>query len=334
MKRAVVLVVIVLISFMFFQEFTEAEPIEKIDLVMNYMPSVDFTPFYVAQKMGFYEKNGLDVKLDYVRGSNEVIKIISQRDRGIGIAMLMAVFISSAKDIPVTAVATIYQHNPICIFTYADKGIVKAGDFNGKSIAVGPVEVVKQQVEMALELSGADVKNISFVKSSFNSRLRFFLERKTDAAICFIHDLPIFSRMFPDEFKLEKIRYFMLKDLGLDIPSNSLVVNKSFAMKYPVLVKGFTKTTIEALDFTRRNPEKAVQVLEDIDMGMDMDLKLAVLKKLLPLTVSEETEVNGLGYISPNGWKRILGFVERYKIIDDNIIKNLDSTGYTNQFLK
>jgi len=69
--------------------------LEKTTFHLNYLPSVDFTPFYVAKEMGYYREAGLEVDLSYNKGSNTVIKIISQKDKGIGLAQAMAIFISS-----------------------------------------------------------------------------------------------------------------------------------------------------------------------------------------------------------------------------------------------
>src|SRR4051794_30632287 len=74
---------------------------------LGYIPSVQFAPFYLADKSGYYASAGLDVRFDN-RTDTDVITLLATGAIDIGIADGTSVVTAASQHIPVQYATTIF----------------------------------------------------------------------------------------------------------------------------------------------------------------------------------------------------------------------------------
>src|SRR3546814_9528213 len=54
------------------------------NLLLNWVPTADHSPYYYAKAQGWYEKEGLDVSIEAGRGSGVAVQRIRSEERRVG----------------------------------------------------------------------------------------------------------------------------------------------------------------------------------------------------------------------------------------------------------
>ena len=98
--------------------------------------------------------------------------------------------------------------------------------------------------------------------------------------------------------KDDDIVVMLMKDFGVDLYGNVIIVNPEFAKANPAAVKGFVKATIRGIQETIRNPEAAIDALLKRNQIANRAVELERLKLALDRNfVTEATRANGFGAV-------------------------------------
>src|SRR5919197_658190 len=93
-----------------------------VAMAMPYIPSVQFAPFYVADKKGYYAAEGLKVSFDY-NFQTDVVERVTQGTVQFGNASGPDVLLARAQGRPIVSVATMSQRFPVVFFSKTDANI-------------------------------------------------------------------------------------------------------------------------------------------------------------------------------------------------------------------
>lgn len=88
--------------------------LRQITLALGYRPDVQFAPFYVAQREGFYADAGLDVSIEHHQAP-DVQRLVADGQAEFGVADATDVMIARTADIPIRYVSTLYQSFPVAV---------------------------------------------------------------------------------------------------------------------------------------------------------------------------------------------------------------------------
>ena len=100
---------------------TATAPVEKqtVTIALDWVPNTNHTGIYVAKVQGFFEKQGLDVKiLPYSGASTDVL--VSQGKADLGVSFVPSVLVSRAAGIEVKSVAAIMSKNTEALVVLED----------------------------------------------------------------------------------------------------------------------------------------------------------------------------------------------------------------------
>ena len=107
--------------------------LRPVTLLLGYRPDVQFAPFYVAQREGFYADAGLDVTIEH-RQAPDVLRLVADGQAQFGVADATDVMIARTEGIPVRYVSTLYRSFPVAL-------IGAAGDVPSDPAALGGVTI-------------------------------------------------------------------------------------------------------------------------------------------------------------------------------------------------
>jgi NitT/TauT family transport system substrate-binding protein len=96
--------------------------------------------------------------------------------------------------------------------------------------------------------------------------------------------------------KDDDIVVLMMRDHGVDLYGNVIIVNPEFARTNPKAVAGFVRATIRGVQDTIRNPDTAINALMKRNPIANRDVELERLKLALARNfVSPDVQKNGFG---------------------------------------
>lgn len=288
---------------------------------MGYIPNVQFAPWYVVEKKGYFDEQGLKVKLNW---SFEVdgIKLAGANQADFAMLGGNQVIQARAQDVPLVYVANYYNAFPISIFSLKDKNIKSPKDLVGKKIGLlaffGATYTVWRALLYEAEIKEAEgrVQNIGF------TQVAAVTQGTVDAAAGYANNEPVQLKLAGKEINVIQVGdYTKLVGSGL-VTSEKMVAEK------PQVVRALVTALVRGMKDAIAKPDNAmaivVQNLPEAG-GQNEKTTKAVLNATIELWSSPH-----LGYTGPANWAASAKFMR-----DAGFIKTeIDVTqAYTNKFV-
>lgn len=265
------------------------------------------TPFYVAQKNGYYKDEGLKVNFNLGGKETNPVKMVSTGVDEIGVlGGPDTLIVAKSKNIPLVASAIIHKDSnfPVLI-SLKDSGIKKVEDLNDKKIGffyghistdvlhnfLNKFNIKRKEVDTGFDYTPLITKNID-AEWAFRVTAGVNLPAK---------GIEI-NTINPAVYGIKSHGYtiFTTKDT---LKNNKEVVEK------------FLRATFKGVKFTLDNPEKAVDILMLKSNKLNRDLELKRIK--LYNEVTNNSEQFPIGYMD----KKM--FEETYdRLKKEGVIKN------------
>ena len=70
---------------------------QKIDFILNWVPGGDHAPYYYAKKLGWYQKEGIDLNLEPGKGSALATQKVGAGANPVGLADMAGVLVAKGK---------------------------------------------------------------------------------------------------------------------------------------------------------------------------------------------------------------------------------------------
>ncbi len=287
-------------------------------------------PFFVAQEKGFYEAQGLKVKLSRGFGSAGVLKELVAGTNDLGFGDAGATMLGRSKGHKAKLVGVFYEQAPFLIYTKKNSGITKPKDLEGKRIAMAAADINKTLFKPFAKATGIDESKVTFVIVAPSAKLSTFLSGKADGCGFFVTLDPLMNKVTKKFGGYNRIMY---AHHGVDIYSNAIVGMDKFIEANPGSVRGFLQALIKAYQYTFDHPDEATQILLKSQPHLNAKISretITVLKDLLVMT--PVAKKNGLGYMTKEKMKRTRDIVLTAFNTDPNKVSLKDA--YTNEFLK
>jgi NitT/TauT family transport system substrate-binding protein len=301
---------------------TPVTPLTKVTLGVGYIPDVQFAPFYVAQRQGFYAKEGLEVEILYGR-ENDYLALAAQGEMDFVIASGEQIILARAQDLPVTYVMTWYERFPVAVVALATSGITEPDDLVGKKVGLpgffGASFIGWKGLVYATGLNENDVtlQEIGFTQTAA------LQQGLVDAAVVYIANEPNQLRSQNIEINLIELSDY------LDLVSNGLVAGDRLIADNPDLVQRMVRGTLAGINETMARPDEAFAVVRQVIPEIT-DEAAPTQRQVLASSI-ELWQKDKLGMSDPQAWQESVQFMSQTGLLEKSI--ELDSL-YTNQFVE
>ena len=270
----------------------------KIKFTLDWKFEGPATPYLVALDKGYYKDEGLDVTVDPGNGSVESVNRVAGGTYEFGFADITALikFRDNAANLPIKAVLMVYDAPPNSIVTLKKTGIKTPKDLEGKILGAPATDASFAVWPIFAKANGIDVSKVKIENIGFPVREPLLAQGKVDAVTAFY-----FSSYFnlkSNGVADDDIVFLMMRDLGVEVYGNAVIVNPAFAQAHPKEVAGFVRATIKGIQETIKNPEAAIKSLISRNQIVAEATELQRLKMCLDRNiVTAETKANGMGSV-------------------------------------
>ncbi|NEP25643.1 ABC transporter substrate-binding protein [Moorena sp. SIO3I6] len=229
---------------------------DSTPIVMGYSSWPGWWPWYIAEKEGLFEANGLNVQLKWFDGYLESMEALAAGKLDANCQTLNDT-ISFAADAVNGEVAVLVNDNS----AGNDKIIVTAEinslkDLKGKKVAIEEGVVDDFLLSLALEEEGMSRKDVEIVPLETGAAAAAFAAGKVDAVGAFPPFwLTALKRKGSKELISSKAFPGAIPDL--------LVVTQKLIDERPGQVQALVKTWFDILEFMKTNPKKADELLAE-----------------------------------------------------------------------
>lgn len=298
--------------------------LQKVTLVLDYTPNTNHTGLYVAQDLGYYEAEGLEVEI-VESASDTAATLISAGKGEFGISYQEDVTYALAGDepMPIKAIAAVIQHNTSGFASFTEKNITGPKDFENKTYAGWGAPSEEAVIKAVMTAAGADFSTVNMIDAS---GVGYELMKDQVDFMWFFEAWDVIMA----EDAGVPLNYVALRDLDsrLDYYTPVIITRNDIIDKDPEMIRKFMNATKKGYEYAIANPEESAKLLHGHADSYDLEF-LTRSQQYLADKYSEESETWGL--MKDEVWDSYAAFMKENGLIDKDIKA---SDCYTNEFLQ
>lgn len=284
-----------------------ARPV-PVRVALNWTPLADHAPYFVALDKGWYSAGGLEVELQFAKGSADSAKRTDVGQTQFGIADAGTVVVAIGRGANLTFVGMLFDHSPFAIWTRRDTGIRTPRDLVGKTVGTPPGDAQRVMFPALAAANGFDPSKVTFVNIEPAAKYAALAGRQVDAIFDYLTGQPFVYNAVGRENAVR----ILWSDYGVDLYGNAIVVNTAFLKEQPAAVRAWLDATYRGWKFTMENPDEAIAVLKKHVPQIDPAQYRQNLDLVFELFKSRRYAENGIGWISEEFMCQTVKLVSTY----------------------
>lgn len=222
-------------------------------------PTAQMFPIFMAQEQGYYEDEGLDVVLNYSKGSSDAARQLAAGNVDWGIFSSAATMQAVQRGFPLKSIMQVYYPDTFDIVVPMDSEIQSMADLAGKVIgasdlAGGEVPMTRASIVESGLREGADVRIVvagegdaTTVRSFEEGRIQAFASAKRDLLLLPVQGIEVRS---------------ITPDAIARFPGDALSVRADTYDSDPELLVKFVRATLKGWAWGMANDEAAFDLLK------------------------------------------------------------------------
>jgi len=302
----------------------KTEEKEKVRIVLDWTPNTNHTGLYVAQANGYFDAAGLDVEImQPPEGSTTSLIGAGGAEFGISFQDTIAPTFASDNPMPVTAVATIIQHNTSGIISLKEKGIDTPSKLAEHSYATWDSPIELAIIKKIVEDDGGNYGDIKLIPNTVTDVVTALQTDIESVWVYYAWD------GIATEVAGLKTNYLNFADYGteLDYYNPIIIANNDYLKNNSEQAKKVLDAIKQGYEFAIENPDEAADIL--LEAVPELDEKLVKASQNW-LADQYKAEVDQWGYIDPARWDAFYAWLFENGLIEKEIPAG---TGFSNEFL-
>jgi NitT/TauT family transport system substrate-binding protein len=284
-----------------------AHAAQTINLILNWTPAADHSPFYYAKAQGWYEKAGIDLSIEVGKGSGVSSLKVGSGGAPFGIADLATMLVARSKGADTVALMSIYANTGQTFYWLKSTGIDGPKDFAGRRIGNPPGDASRVMWPAFAKAVGVAPEAVTFVNVGPTAKTAALKSRTVDIVSDFYNSHDVKLKEFGHD--LGSLNW---KDIGLNAYGNSLIVNGAFLEKNPKLAGDFVKITQKAYAACVADFDPCLKALLDQVTGLDKEEQQDQWGRIKYLMADEFTTTEALGWIDKGRMQQDYDLVQTY----------------------
>ena len=292
--------------------------LEPVTLQLKWKTQFQFAGYYAALEQGFYQQEGLDVTIQPLKSSRDVIHHVASGDidYAIGGSGILAHYANGAK---IKALAAIFQHDALVFITQQSSNIISPYEMEGKRIMFDGITGDDAPLQAMLRDANISPDSYELVEPDFGYQK--LLNGQIDVMSAYITNQPF-------ELKEQGVAINIInpQNYGFDFYGDILYTSQLEIDNNPGRAERFRRASLKGWEYALAHPEELVQLLKNkYNSSLSIDALRYEAGETRKLILSE---VIPLGSIDE---KRLRRVAKTYSEL--NIAKPLDEHGLKNFIL-
>ena len=297
----------------------------KITFVLDWTPNTNHTGLYVAQELGYFKEAGLEVEIvQPPEDGAEVLVASGKAQFGVSFQDSLAPAFAGENPLPITAVASVIQHNTSGIISRKGEGMDTPKGMEGHNYATWNGSIELATLKSVVEADGGNFDNIELIPSKVTDEVSALKTKSVDS-------IWIFYAWAGVKTELEGLEtdYFAFADIDpvFDYYTPVIISGNQFLEKNPDTAKAFLSALSKGYQYAMENPAEAADILCKAAPELDKELVLASQNYL-----KEQYQADAAywGYIDAARWNNFYKWVNDNNLVEGKIPEN---AGFSIEYL-
>ncbi|AEQ52151.1 NitT/TauT family transport system substrate-binding protein [Pelagibacterium halotolerans] len=221
-------------------------------------PTAQMFPIFMAQEMGYYEEEGLDVTLNYSKGSSDAARQLAAGNVDWGIFSSAATMQTVQRGFPLKAIMQVYYPDTFDIVVPEESEVQTMADMAGLTIGLsdlagGEVPMTRASIVSSGLAEGSDVRLVvagegdpTTVRSFEEGRIQAYAGAKRDLLLLPAQGIATRS---------------ITPEVIAQFPGDALAVRLETYEADPELLAKFVRATLKGWSYGMTNPDDAFELL-------------------------------------------------------------------------
>ncbi len=284
---------------------------------LDWVPNTNHTGLYVALENGYFTQQGLNVKI--VQPSEDSAStLVANKRADFGVYFQPNMVKRLTKEVPITAVAAILQHNTAGLMSLESLEAQTPKDLNGLRYSTWEDPIDDATVA---DLVGDNLVKIPGEATDASVALRM---NQFDYILAFYGWDGIHAKQQGVD-----TQFFFLKDYEpvFDYYSPVIIANNDLLANQPELAKKALTAIKQGYEYAAKNPDASAEILLKHAPETNRELAIASQRYLSPLYLDDNGEWGKFDYAR---WDRFFDWVYRNNLIEEPLAPQ---AGVSNDYL-
>ena len=308
------------------KEATGEAALERVDLVLDYLPNADHAGIYAAIEEGEFKQAALDVRLRTPSDPSAPLKLLASGKADLAISYEPELLLARAKGAKLVSIGALVQRPLTSIVSLGgEDAIRRPAQLEGKKVGTSGIPYQDAYLKTILQNAGADPERVKPVNVGF-SLVPALLTKRVDAT------LGMFWNVEGVQLRLQDRKPVILRMDEVGVPTyNELVIvarEADVRARGPVL-RRFMRALARGHEQLKQDVDSGVDALVKANPDLKASLQRAQVEATLPVFFPRD-KAKPFGYQREQDWQRYSQWMEENKIIED---AGVGQRAFTNEFL-
>ena len=267
---------------------------EKLNLVLNWVPTADHSPYFYARSQGWYQRAGIDLTIEFGKGSALSAQKVGAGISEFGVSDLATSLVAKSKGANLQAVMIVYANSPQGFYWLKSSGIAGPKDFPGKKIGNPPGDAARVMWPAFARKAGIDPDSVTWVNVSPQAKIPSLKSHAIDVTTDFYNEHDLKVREFGAE-----LGFLPWRSIGLNPYGNALIANSEYLEQHRDVVLAFVQVTQRAFAACVKDAAPCLKALMAEASGLDSATQQNQWKRIKELMRDPTTETVALGAFNP-----------------------------------
>ncbi len=266
---------------------SEETELETVQLIIQ--PLVDYAPLYLGVEQGFFEDEGIDLKMDLGQGGAAAIPAVMSGEAHIGGSNVVSLITARSKGLGIVAVAPGVQADKeySAVLVPGESDIASVADLAGKTIAVNTLGNIGEVTIREAFAGEVDVDSIQFVELGFGDMLPALEQGQIDAAWVV---QPFVTQAVEAGARVISYNF---EETEPELQVALMFTSEKLAQEDPELIEAFQRAYAASLDYATENQDEVRAILPSF-AGIDAAVAEAMSLPIWPQEV-DRASVEAMG---------------------------------------
>jgi len=297
-----------------------------LSLRLNWKMKGEFAPFIVADKKGFFKKEGLNVKVNEGTSATQALQTVASGQDDIAYVPSVQLIKAIGEGLPVKAIATVVKVDSMGMVASSKFKLSSPRDLEGRVVEISPDSTFNQIWEAFARKNNIDVSKVNVVRAAPSARFGLLLSGKVDilADIFMTTEYPVLQLK-----SKEKLNTLSVADWGFPLLGYTLVASTKLQGSSADMLKRFNKAAMEGFKYTMEHPDEAAAIAAAAyPEALPLDTTKGQVAQLVSFLKRGEPKQMFAG--NDESWNRTVDILKTTGVISE---KKPVATYYTNAFL-
>ncbi len=278
----------------------------------NWVLGAEHIGDFTALAKGFYEAEGLKVKITRGYGSADAVKRVAAGATKISRSAAESVISGRAAGAKIKIIFVTFHKGPYATVYLKGKGILRPKDLEGRKIAQTAGASSTKLWPAYGKVAGFDASKIVNIYMGGAAYVPSLIAGKVDATSAWLVNLPAYQKAAAQAGLSGRLGTFLWADYGLQLYGSVVIASDQLIESESDLVRRYTRAAMRGFTYAINHPQEGIDAWMKYNVGRAREVIEGEFRLVLKLTFDDLFKKNGLGYADPGKMKSAVGLVRKH----------------------